>query len=295
MNLRLDRLVTLCVARPLRRQLRISSQRIPVLMYHSISETSEQDKHPYYRTVTSPDVFAKHMAYLHENGYLTISPAQAADLLAHGIALTSPRLAVITFDDAFADFYWNAFPVLRQHGFTATVYLPTAFIKEQRSSFKLKECMTWTEIRELLNSGISFGSHTVTHPQLYELPGHLVKEEVEVSKQTIEQHLGCSVDSFAYPFAFPDADPKFKKSLRKILGRAGYSNGVCTSIGTARPSDDRFFIRRIPVNTCDDLVLFEAKLAGAYDWLSQPQYFIKLAKRCKWNGSAEARQAATHG
>jgi peptidoglycan/xylan/chitin deacetylase (PgdA/CDA1 family) len=291
MTLRFDRLVTLYISSPLRRQLRIGSTHIPILMYHSICDMSEEEKHPYYRTVTSPNVFAKHMAYLHENGYLTITPSQAADQLSGGIPPGVSKVAVITFDDGFADFHRNAFPVLERYGLTATVYLPTAFIKEKRTSFKFRECMTWGEIRELQNSGISFGSHTVTHPQLYGLEMPLLKEEVETSKQIIEQQLGSSIDSFAYPFAFPEADPEFKGNLREILKGAGYSNGVCTSIGTAKVGNDRFFMKRLPVNTCDDMVLFEAKLVGAYDWLYQPQYFIKLAKQ--WNGLAKPRPVAT--
>jgi peptidoglycan/xylan/chitin deacetylase (PgdA/CDA1 family) len=235
------------------------------------------------------------MAYLHENGYSTIGPSQAVDRLAHSRALTSSKLVVVTFDDAFADFHRNAFPVLNQYGFTATVYIPTAFINEARTSFKSKECMTWGEIRELQNSGISFGSHTVNHPQLYELEERLVKDEVEISKQTIEQQLGCAVDSFAYPFAFPDVDSEFKKSLREILSRAGYSNGVCTSIGTAKSGDDPFFMKRIPINACDDIALFEAKLKGAYNWLSQPQYVLKLTKRYARTGPAKPHRFITSG
>ena len=283
MSLRLDRLVTVYLANPLRRQLRIGGSCIPILMYHSISDTSEEGKHPYYRTVTSPSVFAQHMEYLHENGYSTIAPSQAADQLIQGGAMASAKVAVITFDDAFADFHRNAFPMLKKYSFTATVYIPTGFVKDSRTSFKSHECLTWNEIRELQSSGISFGSHTVTHPQLYDLAEPLIKEEVEASKQTIEQQLGAPVDSFAYPFAFPDADPGFKKVLQEILGRAGYRNGVCTSIGTAKPGDNPFFLKRLPANGCDDLALFGAKLSGAYDWLSQPQYFSKLAK--KWSGS----------
>ena len=60
-------------------------------------------------------------------------------------------------------------------------------------------------------------SHTVTHPQLRELSSHAVNEEIVDSKQTIEEKLGCEVDSFAYPYAFPQADTDFTKMLRNSL------------------------------------------------------------------------------
>ncbi|HWF19894.1 MAG TPA: polysaccharide deacetylase family protein, partial [Verrucomicrobiae bacterium] len=52
----------------------------------------------------------------------------------------------------------DAFPVLQQHGFSATMFLPTAFIREKRRMFKERECMTWNEARELHRAGIEFGS-----------------------------------------------------------------------------------------------------------------------------------------
>src|SRR6185369_12183946 len=105
-------------------------------------------------------------------------------------------------DDGFRNFHTEAFPVLQKHQFTATVFLPTGFIGDAadvpsgqsrvedngpaenaeaegvlvaplpgsqaspgrgRRSFKGTECLTWEEVRELRNSGIRFGSHTVTH------------------------------------------------------------------------------------------------------------------------------------
>jgi len=99
------------------------------------------------------------------------------------------------------------------------------------------------------------------------------------SKQRIEGDLGNTVESFAYPFAFPENDTNFKGRLRESLRPPGYTSGVCTSIGRVDGNADRFFMERLPVNSCDDPCLFEAKLAGAYDWVSKPQLWVKTAKR----------------
>ena len=58
-------------------------------------------------------------------------------------------------------------------------------------------------------AGVQFGSHTVTHPQLRSLEWEMIQVEVQSSKQTIEDRLGCAVQSFSYPYAFPEADRPF--------------------------------------------------------------------------------------
>ena len=87
------------------------------------------------------------------------------------------------------------------------------------------------------------------------------------SKSTIEEKTGCALDSFTYPYAFPQAENQ--EMLREALRRAGYRTGVCTTVGRAGCGTDPYFMERIPVNSCDDMALFQAKLSGAYDWISK--------------------------
>jgi peptidoglycan/xylan/chitin deacetylase (PgdA/CDA1 family) len=275
MSFRFDRFATLYLVNPLRRSVSRNKPSIPILMYHSISDDAETGVHPYYRISTSPQQFASQMKYLHESGYTTCSLAQA---IQHLQTQAASKLAVITFDDGYRDFYQHAFPALNHYGFSATVFLPTAYIGEHPIQFKGKDCLTWAEVRELNWHGILFGSHTVTHPQLRELSIAAVNEEITDSKATIEEKLGSAVDSFAYPYAFPQADSDFTKMLRDSLRRAGYRNGVSTIVGRASRTSEPLFLERLPVNSCDDRALFNAKLAGAYDWISTSQYVTKMVK-----------------
>jgi peptidoglycan/xylan/chitin deacetylase (PgdA/CDA1 family) len=277
MRLRIDRLVTLYVANPLRRCSFNGKGSIPILMYHNIADEDESGVHPYYRIATSPRVFAQHMEYLHDLGYGTISVGEAVNFL-HNPG-SAKKYAVVTFDDGYADFYRQAFPVLSRYGFSATVFLPTAHIGVRPVQFKGRDCLTWAEVRELSNHRILFGSHTVTHPQLSALEASAVKNEIANSKQTIEDNLGESVDSFAYPFAFPEENTPFVRTLRGLLVESGYRQGVSTRIGTARRREDRYFLRRLPMNSLDDVSLFSAKLQGGYDWLHTIQYGSKLLMR----------------
>lgn len=245
-------------------------------MYHSIRSSTDGDVWPYYETTTTPEMFAEHMAFLGRNGYRTIGLGELCQRLQEG--RQDERWIVITFDDGYSDFYVHAYPVLAKFGFTATVFLPTAFIGLTRKQFNGKPCLTWTEVRELSSKGIAFGSHTVSHPHLRELKRDEILEELRRSRETIEQELGLKIDAFSYPFAFPETDATFRAQLQEMLETSGYNNGVCTTIGRADARRNRLFMKRLPVNSCDDRRLFEAKLAGAYDWVSTPQRWFKMVK-----------------
>jgi peptidoglycan/xylan/chitin deacetylase (PgdA/CDA1 family) len=276
---RFDRAGTLYLAGPVRKVLAGRGDgRIPILMYHSVAEEDESALQPYFWIATTPARFLQQMALLHEQGYRTTNLASAMASLQAGRG-TAEKTVVITFDDGYRNFCQHAFPALERFGFTATIFLPTASIGEQPQVFNRRECMTWSEVRDLQQRGISFGSHTVTHPQLHGLSAERIREEILQSRQTIEEKTGCEVDTFAYPYAFPQTDGPFKAMLRGILEESGYRYGVCTRIGRAGAASDPLFLERLPVNSADDGPLLQAKLAGAYDWVGRLQSVAKRLRK----------------
>jgi peptidoglycan/xylan/chitin deacetylase (PgdA/CDA1 family) len=285
-TMRIDGIFTRYIFHPLKKILpRPKGVRIPILMYHSISDEPESG-HPYFWINTSPIRFAEHMRLMKENDYKVISLTDAADFLGNASTVldeqagkgSHPRYAVVTFDDGFADFRTKAFPILAEHGFSATVFLPTGFISDSGSTWKGKMCLRWDDVRELAESGVRFGSHTVSHPKLRGIPWDQVEKELRESRKAMEDRLGTQVESFSYPYAFPEQDRSFQSRLRTSLGEIGYANGVTTRVGTAAEGDDKLFFKRIPVNSDDDSGFFLAKLEGGYDWVCNFQYGYKLLK-----------------
>lgn len=287
MSLRADRFLTLRVISPLKALVKTAGAlRIPILMYHSISRDTERGVHPYYRIVTTPEVFTQHMTFLTDHGYQAISLGAAVRLLRgeYGVSEKMPaKPVVITFDDGYRDFYFNAYPILDKYGFSANVFLPAALIKDRPGQFKARQCLTWREVKELHNEGIVFGSHTMTHPQLRTMRKADIEFELRCSKDTIEDRLGSTVESFSYPYAFPEGDASFVAYLLKALMQYGYKSGVSTIIGRATPGKNVLFLKRIPVNSCDDNKLFHAKLEGAYDWLHSVQRASKSIRSRPWH------------
>jgi peptidoglycan/xylan/chitin deacetylase (PgdA/CDA1 family) len=272
---RMDRLAALYLCHPAARLLRLASgSRVPILMYHSISDNLFARAHPYYQINTSPNVFAGQMRWLRNNGYRTMDLAEMLAAIEEGRDLL--KKFVITFDDGYQDFYTDAWPVIKQCGFTATIFLTTDRIQDTAMRIEGADYLTWREVRELHDAGIQFGSHTVTHPDLRSLGPEHIDYELGYSKETIEEKLGASVRSFSYPFAFPEEDRDFTRYLEDTLKNHGFDNGVSTIIGRARPGRNHFCLPRLPVNSWDDPLLLRAKLEGGYDWLHWPQWFHKF-------------------
>ena len=281
--MRFDRFATLRVIHPMRR---VAAGRkescLPVLMYHSISNDAEEGL-PYFRTCTRPDVFARQVKLLTDQGYEIVNLRQGLEWFAkssqNGSQKDGRKLVVFTFDDGYRDFLTSAAAVLLEAGASATIFLATGHLGMRPQCFEGRECMSWAEVGELYRSGFEFGSHTVTHPKLVDLPWSAIEDEVIHSKEHIEQHLGDAMGGFAFPYAFPQADKVWAKRFVELLERAGYQYNATTVIGRVQRHFSPYLLKRLPVNSCDDDALLLAKMEGDYDWLEGPQRLFKQLKR----------------
>jgi peptidoglycan/xylan/chitin deacetylase (PgdA/CDA1 family) len=273
-SLRIDRALSLAIAGAFDRSpadaLRSAA---PVLMYHTIRRQPDSGG-PIRGLNTTPEVFAAQMALLAKSGYRSIPLAQAMNALAANLPME--RCVVITFDDGYRDFYTEALPILSRHGLAATVFAMPDFIGGQRGD--RDAYMDWSELREAQAWGTEIGSHSMSHHPLWHLSQEHLQEEIGRSREVLEQHLGSAVNTFSYPYAFPEQDRAVRVPLRRVLAANGYVAAVTTIIGTATAATDRYLMPRIPINTHDDPQLFRAKLSGAYDWMHR---FQLLGKQCR--------------
>src|SRR5262249_48127013 len=148
----------------------------------------------------APQRFAEQMAHLAHLGFQGMSLHEAvAYRAAHG---TWPqRGVVLTFDDGYANCYEAALPVLKQHGFTATVFLVSGHVDgcndwaPPLALLGTQLMLTWEQVAALAKAGLEVGAHTVTHRDLQRLTATEVEGEIIAARDDIANRLGTPVES----------------------------------------------------------------------------------------------------
>ncbi len=126
--------------------------------------------------------------------------------------------------------------------------------------------LTWAEVREMRRGGIEFGSHTVSHAFLDELPFAEARREIEESLDRLAAELGEPPQLFAYPRG------RVAEPVRAVLRGAGVTVAVTTELGDNRAGDDLLALRRLDAGYLRraggfDPHVFDAELAGRFERL----------------------------
>lgn len=216
----------------------LAQDKIPVLMFHSIQfDPNDPDN----SARIAKETFAAQMKYLSDNHYLTLSLTELYEGM-KGKNGFPPKSCVLTFDDGYDDFYTNAWPVLKEYGFHAAVFMITSFVGKPGY-------LTQDELKQLSASGVDIQCHTVTHPYLNTLAYDRQYTELSDSKTWLENHLGGSVDFIAYPSG------KYNSDTLAIVDKLGYKLAFRMSGGWADINDNPALVPRVYVgNNMETLV-----------------------------------------
>lgn len=223
-------------------------QTVPILCYHRFGDGGG-------KMVMSAGSFAAQLAWLARNDYHVIPLAQLSGYLA-GREPLPKRSVVITIDDGYESVHRIALPLLREHGFPATLFIYTDFIGAA-------DALTWAQLQELATSGlIDVQVHSKTHRNLIESGGpelddsyrRMLDTETRVPRELLEKRLPIQVRHFAYPYG--DAN----QALLDALGRQRYQLGL-----TVNPGGNAFFaqplmLRRTMIYGDQTLDAFKLKL-----------------------------------
>ncbi|MCD6138238.1 MAG: polysaccharide deacetylase family protein [Deltaproteobacteria bacterium] len=229
---------------------------VPILMYHMISDDVSRTRIPKLRV--SEKRFRAQMAYLHTKGY---HPITLREWLGYrrGSGVCPPKPIIITFDDGYRNFYSTAWPILKKHGFKATVFLVTKYVGGSNVWDRAKgepeeKLLNLDEIKTLSREGVEFGSHGHNHQDLTGIPLSEVESDVMASKSVLEGALKTQVVSFSYPYG------KHNAKVRWAVKEAGFLAACVTQPGDNDKNVDPFQLKRIIVKRNDNLFDFKIKL-----------------------------------
>jgi peptidoglycan/xylan/chitin deacetylase (PgdA/CDA1 family) len=236
----------------------------PVLIYHSVAELAADDSGR-----SGKDLFERQMEYLARSGYRTLTPDEFISAMKLG--RWPVKSLLITFDDGYGDFYEHAVPSLRKYGFSAVVFLIADVVDGGLDAWAgprphaVPPSMTWSQVEELQQERVFFGSHGKSHHLLTQLDAAQLAEEVVGSKKELESKLGVEVSMFAYPYG--DCSEETKAAVKA----AGYEVAFGLNFG----DPDRFEIPRRAVPPARTVVPFALRVSAAYPLLRRAARLVR--------------------
>ena len=192
-------------------------QLVPVLAYHDIGPQAKG------RLVIGAKAFAEQMRYLKTHHYRVITLDELHEFLQ--LRRQLPRRAVVlTFDDGYRSFLSYAYPVLKELGFSATLFVYTDYVGAGRNS------LGWDDLARLAAEGFEVEGHTKTHADLRRQPGESeadhtrrLRTELEGAQRLFQQRLGHPAKFLAYPYGAAD------DSVLAYTRESGFVGGLTVS------------------------------------------------------------------
>lgn len=196
---------------------------LPVLMYHHVSPA------PGLVTV-SPAAFRNHIAALAAAGWRSAG-LEEVERFYRDEPLPA-KTCVITFDDGYLDNYVHAFPVLREFGMKAVLFIVTGWMGDGPARHGDQETpnhnackqriaagdtdsvmLRWSEVEAMAAAGaFEFHSHTHSHTRWDQKFGDPVCkrdalfEDLSVSRQVLAQKIGSASRHLCWPQGYYDDD-----------------------------------------------------------------------------------------
>lgn len=213
---------------------------VPVFMYHSVTD------HPVDATRSlsvSPRLLAEQLARLADCGFSGLTFSRLRDALVRGERLPD-RAVVLTFDDGYDDFHSVALPLLERHGFPATVFVTTGWVRDagvHAAGRPLDRMLSWGQVAEASAAGVEIGAHSHSHAELDQLPQRALHEELRTSKALLEDRLDGAVRSLAYPYGYSS------RRVRAAAVTVGYDGAAAVANAAAPDDADPFAVPRLTV------------------------------------------------
>ncbi|WP_099221940.1 polysaccharide deacetylase family protein [Listeria costaricensis] len=227
-----------------------------VLMYHELRDRSvnkvegfsaiqvAQDYEDQLPPVlfTYVDDFKAQMQFLKENDYHLLSMQEVRDFYEKGSTLPE-KAVLLTFDDAFQSVYELAYPVLKELGMQATLFVVRGWLNKATMPFDPTRSVVMSEAQLAeIKDVFTLANHSTN---LHTKAGAGKSAVQTVGLQALKEDLAYCAEivdephAFAYPFGFVDAeqDPAHLKE-------AGIDLAFTTTGGKNDRTTNPYFLHR---------------------------------------------------
>lgn len=221
-----------------------ATERVPVLMYHHVGDWGPPGE--WAPWVVKPADFDAQLDWLVAHGWHTVTMEEVLASRSGGRALPR-RPVVLTFDDGWSEHARIAHERLEPRGMRGVFFVYTG-------ALGAPGYLGWDDARAFESTGHEVLSHTVSHPDLVQLPPDRLARELAESRVRLERELGHPVRVIAYPFGSNDA------RVRAAAAEAGYGFGCLATGGSLRPQDPPFELPRWKMDYGEPLDRFVQRL-----------------------------------
>ena len=201
-----------------------------IIMYHRFGENN------FPSTNIKIEQFEQHISKLKKENYSVLPISKILSNIKKGLPLPSKTIG-ITIDDGYKSIYTEAWPRLKKAGFPFTVFISTDFIGKSRPNR-----LTWSEIKEMKNSGVDFGAHTASHAHMTQKTNAFNKGEITRSDQKMLEELGKKSEVFAYPFG------EANSRIFDLVRQSGYKYAFGQHSGVVNAFSNNYFLPRFALN-----------------------------------------------
>lgn len=201
-----------------------------VIMYHHFG------RHEYPTTNITLDQFDAHIKELTSGRYHVMSLQQIVDDLRAGKRLPDHAVG-IAVDDAYRSVFTEAWPRLKKAGLPLTVFVATGEVDNHDSNI-----MTWDQLRELKDQGVTIGNHTVTHPHMAMISEAQRKREMEDAQARYQKELGVTPKLFAYPYGEASLE------IMKEVKAEGFEAAFGQHSGVINPTSNLYYLPRFALD-----------------------------------------------
>lgn len=246
---------------------------VPVFMYHKVNPVLPSDAVGRDLTLT-PAQFAEQLRFLQAAHVRTLT---ARDLVAALERGEEPRrVAVLTFDDGYADNAVYALPLLQRYGARATFFIITGTLGTPHH-------LTWAQVRALRDAGMEIAAHGSKHIDLTELDAHGQRSIAQDCIRSLARMTGVSAQTYAYPAG------AYNALTIDVMHDAGLKAAFTTIPGYVKSLERRFELPRFRVHNDGAAALMRGFFSLREAVARRPaQVDVNAAARAGGNRKAEA-------